>query len=214
MMIPELVRFIVGLVNDPPDLLNYACVNKTWSMPALQKLYTGSINDLRYRTPNIGSLNSLFIASRERFARNMSFVKHLVIAPEQPAERSYCEGEYCSMKKCRPLRTRQDTKLFLKPQGRGPVSLAIPFKIEGQDLNPASDLLLHPRLQYLALDYQHCYLIEIRLEYSQESSVPPVSPLQTECYSMCRLTLPPEIAKAHCSQNLPRGLWLESRAAI
>lgn len=82
LVIPELTSRILSYVDAPVDLLHCSCINSMWSTPALQKLYRGSMNDMRFRTPEIGWLNSLFIASRERFARNVGYIKHLTIAPE------------------------------------------------------------------------------------------------------------------------------------
>ena len=107
--VPELASYVVSYIDDPVDLLHCACVNWTWNSLALQKLYRGSMNDMRYRTPDIGSLNSLFVASRERFARNMRFVKCLTIAPETPAPDEAYSSEHrpACIEKCRPLRDRK-----------------------------------------------------------------------------------------------------------
>ena len=158
--VPELVDLIIHHVESPSDLLNCACVNETWSMPALRRLYRGSMHDMRYRTPDIGSLNSLWVSSLERFARNMSFVKHLVIAPETLGfdEVSRPEPRLACLERCRPLRDRRSAELLLRPKGEGPVSLAIPFSIADQDLSAVSDLIFHPRFKHLILDLAYCEL--------------------------------------------------------
>lgn len=81
----EIVRLVVDNVHVVPDLLNCACVNSTWSVAALKKLYKGSLNNFQFRTLNIMSLNCLFVASQERFRRNMTFVEHHLLSFENPA---------------------------------------------------------------------------------------------------------------------------------
>lgn len=66
LLIPEIVGLVVNNIHIVPDLLNCACVNSTWNVAALRKLYKGSLNDMQFRTPDIGSLNCLFVASRKR----------------------------------------------------------------------------------------------------------------------------------------------------
>ena len=114
-MILEIVSQIISFVHAPIDLLHCSCVNTTWSIAALQKLYQGSMNDMRFRTPSIGWLNSLFVASRERFARNVGFIKHLVIAPETLATE---ESRSVGREKCRVLRERKSAELLLRPRGK------------------------------------------------------------------------------------------------
>ena len=157
----EIFLLIFGHVDDPSDLLNCACVSRTWSMLALERLYRGSMNDMRYRTPEIGSLNSLWVASPERFARNMCFVKHLVVAPETPAldENFDHINRFACVERCRPLRDRRSAKLLLRPREKGPVSLAIPFEILDQDLSTLFDLILHPGLKFLTIDHIYCELL-------------------------------------------------------
>ncbi|KAL4918398.1 hypothetical protein BDW62DRAFT_200778 [Aspergillus aurantiobrunneus] len=77
---PLLLPEIAGLVLDNVsvrDLLNCACVNNLWNILALKRLYKGSLHDMQFRTPDITSLNCLYTASRERFARNMGFQNQL-----------------------------------------------------------------------------------------------------------------------------------------
>jgi hypothetical protein len=44
--LPEIVGMVVDNVYMVPDLLSCACVNGTWSVAALKKLYEGSLNDM------------------------------------------------------------------------------------------------------------------------------------------------------------------------
>jgi hypothetical protein len=84
LLIPEIVGLVIDHFQLARDLLSCACVNSIWNRAALKKLYRGSLNDMQFRTADIGSLNCLLVASRVRFARNMSFVKHLLLPPEIP----------------------------------------------------------------------------------------------------------------------------------
>jgi hypothetical protein len=174
LLLPEIVEYVVDNICMVPDLLNCACVNSLWNVIALKRLYKGSMNDMRYRTPDIESLNSLLVASRERFTQNMSFVKHLLLAPETPtiddAARPNTNRLACSVK-LRPLRRRLDAERLLRPQGSGLVSLTIPFEID-QDWSPISDLLLSPTIEYLAVDNFYCEI----LMASSTKSVEPVTP--------------------------------------
>ncbi|KAJ5101048.1 hypothetical protein N7456_007100 [Penicillium angulare] len=156
-LLPEIVSLVIDNVHMAPDLLNCACVNSVWSAETLKKLYSGSINDMQLRTPGIGSLNSLYVASRTRFARNISFVKHLLLAPEIPAlDEAADPTRLASFEKPRVLRHRQSTELLLWPQGRGFQSLTIPYEIIDQDWTSISDLLLPPTVEYLAIDNIYC----------------------------------------------------------
>jgi hypothetical protein len=51
--LPEIVGIVVDNVYMVPDLLSCACVNGTWSVAALKKLYEGSLNDMQFRTPDM-----------------------------------------------------------------------------------------------------------------------------------------------------------------
>jgi hypothetical protein len=121
LLLPEIVSLVVDNVHMVPDLLSCACVNSTWSVAALKKLYKGSLNDMQFRTPDIGSLNCLFVASRERFKRNMTFVKHLLLSLEHPAvdEVALPNLRLICNEKCRAMRHRQSAELLLRPQGAG-----------------------------------------------------------------------------------------------
>lgn len=170
LVIPELVSRIISYVDAPIDLLQCSCVNSVWSISALQKLYRGSMNDMRFRTPEIGWLNSLFIASRERFARNVGFTKHLIIAPETQDWRFVC------LEKCRPLRDRRSAELLLRPRGKGPTSLAIPFEFVEHNLSPLWDLIIHPDLKSLTIDHAYCNLLNFDSIALQEHTSLSVSP--------------------------------------
>ena len=179
-------------------------MNSTWNIPALEKLYRGSMNDLRYRTPDIGSLNSLFVASRKRFARNMQFVRHLTIAPENtardvtssPSRRAVC------VEKCRPLRDRSSAELLLRP-GEGPISIAIPFELTNQDLSPLSDLLLHPGLKFLTIDHIYCELLDLNSGSLKQPPTAPVSPLRTYCSPSHLSDVSEDIIKSYSTFNPP-----------
>ncbi|RHZ51799.1 uncharacterized protein CDV56_105262 [Aspergillus thermomutatus] len=161
LLLPEIVASVINNVHMVPDLLSCACVNHIWNVAALKKLYKGSLNDMQFRTPHIGLLNCLFVASRKRFARNMSFVKHLLLSPEEPAidKMALPDRRLICYEKCRALRHRKYAELLLRPQGRGLASLVIPFEIQGQDWSLMSDLLLTPTIEYLAIDKYYCKLL-------------------------------------------------------
>jgi hypothetical protein len=67
LLVLEIIRLIINNIHMVPDLLSYACVNSIWNMAALKKLYRGSLDDMQFHTPDIGSLNCLFVASRKCF---------------------------------------------------------------------------------------------------------------------------------------------------
>ncbi|KAH6719408.1 hypothetical protein BKA61DRAFT_630062 [Leptodontidium sp. MPI-SDFR-AT-0119] len=170
LLLPEIVGMVVDNVHMVPDLLSCACVNGIWSVAALKKLYKGSLNDMQFRTPDIGSLNCLFVASRERFRRNIGFVKHLLLSPESPAidEAAHPDVRLHCIEKCRAMRHYQSAELLLRPQGEGLASLTIPFEIEGQDWSLISDLLFPRTIKFLAIDDYYCGLLMASSNYSQE----------------------------------------------
>jgi len=177
LLLLEIVAMVIDNVHMVPDLLSCACVNETWSVAALKKLYKGSLHDMQFRTPDIGSLNCLFVASRERFRRNMGFVKHLLLSPETPSidEAAYPDTRAYCIEKCRAMRHRQSAELLLRPQGRGLASLTIPFEIKGQDWSFIADLLLPRTIRFLAIDDYYCGLLTARFKHSQELINPNVS---------------------------------------
>lgn len=177
---PLLLPEIAGLVDNVhmvPDLLSCACVYSGWSWVALKKLYEGSLHDMQFCTPDIGSLNCLFVASRERFRRNMGFVKHLLLSPESPAvdEIAHPNSRRICLEKCRAMRHRQSAELLLRPQGEGHASLTIPFEIEDQDWSPISDLLLTGMVEFLAINDSYCGLLMASSSYPQGLITPVVS---------------------------------------
>ncbi|KAF4231147.1 hypothetical protein CNMCM8980_005371 [Aspergillus fumigatiaffinis] len=161
LLIPEIVGLVIDHVQLARDLLNCACVNSIWNMAAL---YRGSLNDMQFRTPDIGSLNCLLVASRVRFTRNMSYVKHLLLSPEIPTvdDAAGWQTRLACFEKCRAMRRRQYAELLLRPRGRGLASLTIPFELVDQDWCFISDLLLTPTVQYLAIDGFYCGLLTAR----------------------------------------------------
>lgn len=177
LVLPEIVGLVIDNVHMVPDLLNCACVNSTWSVASLKKLYKGSLNDMQFRTPDIGSLNCLFVASRERFRRNMTFVKHLLLSVENPAldEAAQPNLRLICNEKCRAMRHRRSAELLLRPQGEGLASLTIPFEIEGQDWSLISDLLLTRTIEFLAIDDYYCGLLMASSNSSPELISPAVS---------------------------------------
>lgn len=68
LLIPEIVELVFDNVLMVPDLLSCACVNNIWNVAALKKLYRGLLNDMQFCMTDIGSLNYLLVASRDRFA--------------------------------------------------------------------------------------------------------------------------------------------------
>ncbi|GLA79098.1 hypothetical protein AtubIFM55763_001766 [Aspergillus tubingensis] len=153
LLIPEIVGLVINNIHNVPDLLSCAGVNSIWNVAALKKLYKGSLNDMQLRTPDIGSLNCLFVASRKQFARNMSFVKHLLLSPEIPA---IDEVEV------------PHTRL---PRGRGLSSLTIPFEIKDQNWSLFPDFLINPTIEFLAIDSYYCKLMVSSQELIKASSV-------------------------------------------
>ncbi|GIJ87958.1 hypothetical protein Asppvi_006874 [Aspergillus pseudoviridinutans] len=172
LLLPEIVASVIDNVHLVPDILNCACVNRMWSVTALKKLYKGSLNDMQLRTPDIGSLNCLFVASRERFARNISFVKHLLLSTDVIAFDQNGRPTTTCYEKCRALRQRKYAKLLLQPQESGLTSLVIPFEIANQDWSIISDLLLTPTIEFLAINRYYCGLVMDSPGYLQEPITP------------------------------------------
>ena len=174
LLIPEIVELVIDHVDIGRCLLKCACVNSLWNVTALRKLYRGSLTDRRYRTPDIGSLNCLLVASRKRFARNMGFVKHLMLAPELPLKEDSGDNDrLVSSETYRALRNREDVKLLLRPQGGGPISLIIPFAIVNEEFSTITDLLLPPSVEFLVIDDYYCEpLTDKVLEYPELENRP------------------------------------------
>jgi hypothetical protein len=180
LLIPEIVGLVLDNVLMVPDLLSCACVNNIWNVAALKKLYRGSLNDMQFRTPDIGSLNCLLVAARDRFARNMSFVKHLLLCLETPTidEAANPDTRLACFEKCRAMRRREDAEHLLQPRGKGLTSLTIPFEIVDQGLSQISDLLVTPTVEYLAIDNYYCRLLMATSCYSRKLIAPVVSLIQ------------------------------------
>ncbi|KAE8397276.1 hypothetical protein BDV37DRAFT_61238 [Aspergillus pseudonomiae] len=178
LLVPEIVGLVINNIHNVPDLLNCAGVNSIWNVAALKKLYKGSLNDMQFRTPDIGSLNCLFVASRKQFARNMTFVKHLLLSPEIPAsdEVEVPHTRLVCLEKCRAMRHRQYAEYLLQPRGRGLSSLSIPFEIKDQDWSLFPDFLLNPTIEFLAIDSYYCELM-----LAPKSSSKPRCDLQFFC---------------------------------
>lgn len=159
LLLPEIVGLVIDNVDLAADILNCACVNALWNTTAMKKLYSGSLTDMQFRTPNITSLNCLFVASRDRFIRNMSFVKHLLLLPEVPtreAERRV--SRLVGYEKCRLLRCRKDAELLFRPKGRGLASISIPFELvsQGWSSSDIEDLLLPSTAEFIAIANNYC----------------------------------------------------------
>lgn len=159
--IQELVESVVSFVQDPADLINCACINKIWRVIAMKKLYRGSINEMRYRTPALIHLHGLFVACPERFSEYMGFVHHLILMPERPALEKLQppERRIACFERCGALRHRHNANLLLQPRGNGPSTLAIPFEMMTQSLSHIFDLVLNPRLRFLTIDHSYCELL-------------------------------------------------------
>lgn len=177
LLLPEIVELVMDHIDTVPDLLNCACVNSLWNVRALKRLYKGSLNDMRYRTPNVGPLNCLFVASRERFVQNMGFVKHLLLHPEKPLTEG-AESGFATLvcgERCRPLRYRRYAEALLRPEGGaaggGLVSLTIPFMIVNQDWMPIKDLLISPGLEFLAINDYYCVRVILGCTNTSGSSI-------------------------------------------
>jgi hypothetical protein len=130
LLLPEIVGLVVKKVERVSDLSNCARVNKTWYVAALRELYRGSLNDMQFRTPDIGSLNCLLVASQARFSQNMGLVKHLLLSPEVPIvdEGAHPDSRLACIQKCPAIRNRHYAELLLQPKGSGLASLTIPFR--------------------------------------------------------------------------------------
>lgn len=160
LLLPEIVESVMDHIDMVPDLLNCACVNGLWNIRALKRLYKGTLNDMKYRTPDVGSLNCLFVASRERFVQNTSFVKHLLLHPEKPLTHGAESGiaNIACGETCRALRHRRYAESLLRPEGSGGglLSLTIPFMIVNQNWTPIRNLLISPTLEFLAINLLYC----------------------------------------------------------
>ncbi|CBF73942.1 predicted protein [Aspergillus nidulans FGSC A4] len=160
LLLPEIVGAVLDNVNIR-DLLSCAGVNRTWNTLALKRMYEGSVYDLQRRTPDITSLNCLYVASRERFARCMGHVKHLLIAPEHPVEKKDVgmPKKFVSLEKFRPLRDPESAKRLFQAYKPGVKSLMIPFGMHGWEQSYI-DVLLTETVEFLAIDDSFCPFLE------------------------------------------------------
>lgn len=161
----EIVRNVLENLSDVPDLLACACVNKAWNEEALRILYRGSLIDMQFRSPDIESLNCLLVASRERFAFNMGFVKHLLLRPDAPSDDAAARPtrRVACFQKFRALRHFQDVERMFSPHRTCLSSLTIPFEIMGEDFGQVADLLPQTTVNYLAIDISYCEPLAYRL---------------------------------------------------
>jgi hypothetical protein len=160
LLLPEIVGAVLDHVNIR-DLLNCAAVNRTWNTLALKRMYEGSVYDMQRRTPDITSLNCLYVASRERFARCMGYVQHLLIAPEHPVEKKDVgmPKKFVSLEKFRPLRDFESAKRLFQAYKPGVKSLMIPFGMHGWEKSYI-DVLLTETVEFLAIDDSFCPFLE------------------------------------------------------
>ncbi|OJJ46547.1 hypothetical protein ASPZODRAFT_1970129 [Penicilliopsis zonata CBS 506.65] len=147
LLTPEIVYMVIEHVQVASDLLSCACVNSMWSLPALKKLYRGSLVERQLRTPLIESLDRLLAASRTRFATNTSNIRHLLLSCEYyetPEEIPTGSNWQAVFEECRVICRRKRL-----------ASLVIPHEIKHQDFPPISDLLC-PTISFLAIHYPYC----------------------------------------------------------
>lgn len=156
-----IVLNIIHNIDEIPDLLQCLVLNKSWHELVLPKLYRGSLNDAKLRTRDIGSLNCLLVASRERFKKHMRLIDHLLLSPEEhPLETSSNTEAYRRMvclEECRALRKREDSELLWQgyEEAKGFLSLAIPFQFK-QRFTGIADLFFHTRMRSLTMDIVYC----------------------------------------------------------
>ncbi|KAE8320766.1 hypothetical protein BDV39DRAFT_211349 [Aspergillus sergii] len=157
LLIAEIVALVIENVDMAPDLLNCACVNSMWTVPALNELYRGSLNDMQFRTPGIESLNCLFVASRQRFSRNMSFVKHLLLAAEHVPDANWGApfGRPMCFDVCRSMRHGDDAERLLLPQPWRLKSLMIPFEMANHYWDCIPDFICQT-VELLAITNSDC----------------------------------------------------------
>lgn len=169
----EIVRHILENLSDASDLLACACVNKLWNEEALRVLYRGSLTDMQFRSPDIESLNCLLVASRERFAFNMGFVKHLLLRPDAPSddEAAHPNRRIACFQKCRAFRRRQDAELLFSSHRNCLFSLTIPFEIKEEDFSRVADLLVQTAIEFLAVDISYCGLLADGFSCLRDSGV-------------------------------------------
>ncbi|RDW92993.1 uncharacterized protein DSM5745_00315 [Aspergillus mulundensis] len=157
LLLPEIICNVLSRLG-PRELLQCACLNTTWNTLALPKLYEGTMYDMQFRTPDITSLNCLHVSSPERFARNLNFVKHLLIAPECPVRKQTFQApsRIESLEYLRFL-VRPDYAKRLLANCRGFKSLMIPFGIKAKHKATIYfELMLTESVEFLAIDDSYC----------------------------------------------------------
>lgn len=204
---PELIGLIFEKVDSVRDLLNCACVNQTWNCEALRKLYHGSLHDRQFCSPDIGSLNCLLTADRGRFARNMSFAKHLLICPDALTidEAARSVRRLACTEKFRALRRRSDAELLFQTETKRLQSITIPVELIDQSLFGLSDLLLSDNVKYLAIDITYCNSILDSLDQMSNSPQLTVCPSQRARKFNLYLTLFPS-GNGHLSPPSPHNI--------
>ena len=176
-MTPELVSRVISFVDRPIDLLHCSMVNSMWTEPALRMLYRGSLNDMRFCTPDLESLNSLLVRSHRNFTRNMGYVKHMTIAAKRLV--GTCEDYENAQKKTRDILCGQTGAELLSHLKRRKVeSLAIPIELVYEDVPHLRDVILHPDLRFLLIDHKYCSLLSSGLRSVKGHSPLPVSHLR------------------------------------
>lgn len=162
---PEVVDHVFDNVPHIPDLWNCACVNSTWFELAIRRLYRGSLYDMQFCTPEINALNCIYTASRDRFRKYMSHVRHFVLAPEMTAPSRYCTMPQC-LERFRPLLDSDYAQSVFQVEARNMSSLVIPADMSMSPVqrgemplfasNCWAGVFFTPRIQYLAVDFSCC----------------------------------------------------------
>jgi F-box-like len=154
----EILDMIIEHVETPRDLFRCLRVNSTWNAVASRKLYRGSINDTQFRTPEIEMLMCQYVASRHRFTRNMSFVRHMVLSPEIPTVdiSAFPHTRLSGYDKGCSVRYGTFAEHFVNSFGGRLESLAIPFEFMGGVWEGFTKLLFSPSIEFLAIDGKYC----------------------------------------------------------
>ncbi|RDW92994.1 uncharacterized protein DSM5745_00316 [Aspergillus mulundensis] len=161
LLLPEIVSNVLENVR-MRDLASCAQVNRTWSTIALKRMYEGSTWDMQFRTPDIISLNCLYVASRERFARHMGNVKHLLIAPENTVDKREVglPKKLVALEEFRPMRDPEYAKSLFRSHNPRVKSLMVPFGIYGWRKRDFMDVFLTPSVEFLAIDDEFCRFLD------------------------------------------------------
>ena len=191
LMVPELVNHVISFIDRPMDLFRCSMVNSMWTTRALQMLYQGSMNDMRFYTPDLSFLDSLFVQSPEHFAQNVGYIKHMTITtkPGVSCLRAYNVYESETNKIHDILRGRTGAELLLRLKGKNLVSLAILFLQGHEGIPYLRDLILHPDLKFLTIDHEYCSLLRSGLHLGKDQSSPPVGHSRMRLSPLCPLFL-------------------------